>query len=106
MNTKTGERPAPTFEGLPELCYIFVGGNRAGERIGIVKRGIRGYYLCDFDNKDADPKMIEKFVEEFNEKMGVTKGQALAMSIGSMCGWDTPGSDPSRFTEAGQPIRR
>lgn len=32
------------------LCYVFVNGNKAGERVGIVKFGEGGYYLAEVDH--------------------------------------------------------
>lgn len=82
------------LDKLPELCYTFVGGNSPGERIGIIKRGESGYYAVDFDSPTATESIVRDVVRQLNSKMGVTPAQELAMSIGSMCGWDVPGADP------------
>jgi hypothetical protein len=37
----------------PEFCYVVVPGAAPGKRIGIVKRGKKGYYLTNFDSPKA-----------------------------------------------------
>lgn len=82
---------------LPELCYVFIHGAEAGQRIGIIKREENGYYLTDFDSVSADNAITEEAVERQNARLGVTQEQAMAMYMGSSHGWDVPGADPRRW---------
>jgi hypothetical protein len=90
-----------TESNPPNLCYIAVPGAAPGRRIGIVKRGEKGYYLADYDQKTSsygylsDAK-IKEFVAEMNEKLGVSAAEADAMLMGSMFGWDCPGAQVRR----------
>lgn len=90
---------------LPELCYVANTVAEPGSRIGIIKRGERGYYRTDIDNAKATLDEIKTIVPYFNGKLGVTPAQAMAMEMGSMFGWDTPGADPRHYNEAGRPNR-
>ena len=40
-------------------------------------------------------------VDELNAAAGVTRAQAAAMYNGAMCGWGTPYSDPTNYSETG-----
>lgn len=44
-------------------------------------------------------------VNEMNEKLGLSKGQAEAMKAGSMFGWDTPAADPKSYDKNGIPVK-
>ena len=39
--------------------------------------------------------------DELNAAAGVTRAQAAAMYNGAMCGWGTPYSDPTNYSETG-----
>jgi hypothetical protein len=83
----------PTFGGLPAACY---GTNRTtGETSGI-RRGEMGFYPL------KDEHMRKLPADELNAEMGITKGQAEAMSAGSMFGWHVPGADPANYDEDGR----
>ena len=82
---------------LPELCYAIIDGNAPGERIGIIKRGEKGYYLTDFDTSTASEETVREVVDKQNRMMGVLPSQAMAMKIGSMMGWHVPGANPENF---------
>lgn len=76
---------------LPNFCYST--DLSSGETI-LIKFGEKGYW----PSKDQRP------AEELNKKIGVTKAQAEAMSIGSLCGFDVPGANPDMYDEEGMPI--
>ena len=42
---------------------------------------------------------------KYNEQLGVTKAQAMAMLAGATLGWDAPAADPKNYDEQGQPIK-
>ena len=79
---------------LPEQSFYAL--PSTGETI-LIKRGEDGYYPQD-SLKDRD-------VNELNEILGVTKGQAEAMFNGSMHGWHTKSADPNNFDEEGNWIK-
>ena len=82
----------------PALCYVVVPGAAPGKRIGIVKRGEKGYYLSDYDRPYGfgigylSQAKIEDWVREMNERLDVDPAQAESMLMGSMFGWDCPGA--------------
>ena len=83
---------------LPEHCYIYLPTTR---EIGIVKKGESGYYRSDLTPVYGEDG--KQFVEELNQKGGITKAQEAAMLAGSMFGWQTPAADPRNYDEQGQP---
>ena len=72
--------------------------------IGIVKKGESGYYRSDLTPVYGEDG--KQFVEELNQKGGITKAQEAAMLAGSMFGWQAPAADPRNYDEQGQPIKR
>jgi hypothetical protein len=80
-----------TYNGLPEFSFATLPTTRETIKI---KRGESGYYTNDkYKTANAD---------ELNETLGVTKAQAEAMMIGSMCGWHVEGADPANYDETGK----
>ena len=77
---------------LPLMCYVFIAGNCPGYRIGLIKRGVSGYYPTDFDSRTANEEIVKMAVNDLNKKLGVSKEQGEAMIAGSMWGWDVPGA--------------
>ena len=75
---------------LPETCY---GVDKTSRELIIIKRNEMGYYKTAWAPFDS-VKEAQAIANEYNGKMGVTRAQAAAMSIGSMFGWDVPGADP------------
>jgi hypothetical protein len=55
----------------PEFCYVVVPGAAPGKRIGIVKRGKKGYYLTNFDSPKASGRTINDFVAGMKALLGV-----------------------------------
>jgi hypothetical protein len=84
---------------LPKHSYVFIDGAEPGKRIGLVKRGERGYYLTDCDNPRYDDAFVMDIVTKLNERADVSPDQANAMHIGSLCGWNVPGADPRRYAD-------
>ena len=72
----------------PEFCYVVVPGAAPGKRIGIVKRGKKGYYLTNFGSPKASGRTISDFVAGMNALLGVDTAEAQAMLNDSMFGWD------------------
>ena len=60
-----------------------------------IKRGECGYYPSEWDTDDKE-KNVE-LADQLNEQLGVNMWQRQAMEVGSMCGWDVPGADPSQY---------
>ena len=87
------ERFSPKIaEGLPELCFSTL--QTTGQLI-CIKRGESGYYPSEWDTEDKARNV--ELADELNEKLGVTPAQRQAMEIGSMAGWDVPGTDPKNY---------
>jgi len=85
---------------LPKYCIVFVEGMEPGRRIGIIKRGEKGYYETDWDSPNReDDALVREAVKSMNEQRGVTPAQALAMKIGSMFGWHVPAADPDQHKD-------
>jgi hypothetical protein len=59
--------------------YVVVPGAAPGKRIGIVKRGKKGYYLTNFDSPKASGKTISDFVAGMNALLCVDTAEAQAM---------------------------
>lgn len=85
-------------EGLPELCFSTL--LTTGDLI-CIKRGETGYYPSDWDTGDKERNV--ELADQLNEELGVTMWQRKAMEVGSMCGWDVPGADPSKYQESYDP---
>ena len=98
---RNGSTVIPLRSSLPEHCYIYIPTTR---EIGIVKKGESGYYRSDLTPVYGEDG--KQFVEELNQKGGITKAQEAAMLAGSMFGWQTPAADPQNYDEQGQPIKR
>ena len=77
-------------EGLPEMCFSLLPGS--GQLI-CIKRGESGYYPSDWSTDDAHEN--RRIADEQNARLGVSPAQEEAMKIGSLCGWDVPGADPT-----------
>lgn len=90
----------PLRSSLPEHCYIYL---PTTKEIGIVKKGESGYYRSDLTPVYGEEG--KQFVEELNQKGGITKAQEAAMLAGSMFGWQTPAADPKNYDEQGQLIK-
>lgn len=82
---QNGNTVIPLRSSLPEQCYVFV---QTENCVGIVKKGESGFYRTDIQG--GKPSETNALVNEMNEKLGLSKGQAEAMKAGSMFGWDTP----------------
>lgn len=97
---RNGKTVSPLRSSLPEQCYSTL---LDTGKVVILKRGETGYYKTDipFTNKEE----AQALVDEYNRKLGVTKGQEEAMKAGSMFGWACAAADPKNYTEEGQPIK-
>lgn len=100
---EAGETRSPvvkTQESLPKQCYGVLPGTGS---VIIIKQGETGYYKTDIDM--GGKAQNTALVEEYNQKLGVSKAQAQAMLSGSMFGWHTPAADPKNYDENGKPIK-
>jgi hypothetical protein len=84
----------------PEICYIVIETNAPGERIGLVKRGEKGFYPTDYDRDSAAIGIVREFVAHMNDKLGVDALEARAMACGSMFGWNVPAANSDHLREA------
>lgn len=74
---------------LPEFCYTYI---ESEQKVGIIKKGVQGYYLADVDFSDVAEgderkSACEKFVNKQNELLEVTEEQRRSMELKSMFGW-------------------
>lgn len=76
---------------------------RSTKEIVIIKRGESGYYQTGIHAKNKAEGM--KIVDEYNQKLGVSKAQAAAMEAGSMFGWNIPAADPRSYDQDGKLLR-
>lgn len=86
------------MRNLPEFCYAVLPSDES--KLIVIRAGETGYYPVD---PLSDVYLCD--AEKNNELLGVTKAQAKAMQAGSMFGFHTPASDPSRYDENGDWIR-
>ena len=97
---QNGNTVIPLRSSLPEQCYVFV---QTENCVGIVKKGESGFYRTDIQG--GKPSETNALVNEMNQKLGLSKGQAEAMKAGSMFGWDTPAADPKNYDISGIPVK-
>ena len=89
----------PLRSDLPDCCYSV---NKVTGEIIILKKGEPGFYKTDIPSKGRDES--RELADHQNEILGVTKAQAAAMYMGSLCGFDTPGADPRNYDADGHMI--
>lgn len=87
-----------TTTNLPEQCFVVM---KSTGKMVMVKRGEIGYY----PQREENAEWGAENCDILNERMGVTKGQAKAMEMGSIFGWDTPMANPNNWTEDGEFIK-
>ena len=80
----------------PDFCFVLVPGARPGYRVALVRRGVRGWLVTDYDDgvlpllaSEAEPGewSIEEYVRELNQRLGVSRDEANLMLCGAMLGW-------------------
>ena len=92
------ERFGPAFaDGLPEHCFSVL--PDTGDLI-IIKRGESGYYRSDWNTKSREQN--EELADYNNGRLGVSAAQRRAMEVGSMYGWQVPGTDPASYEQTQQ----
>ena len=89
----------PLRASLPEMCYSI---HLETGKVIILKKGETGYRKTNLPNMDKED--AERFVDQQNAMLGVTKAQAEAMKIGSVFGFDVHGADPANYDENGKYI--
>jgi hypothetical protein len=73
-----------------DTCYTVILTKPAGENIGIIKRGSKGYYATNYDYGTGEE--AEHAVRTLNDQRGVDEKEQLEMEMGSMFNWnDTTG---------------
>lgn len=96
---KNGYTVIPMRSSLPEQCYAVLPNSK---EIIVVQKGESGYYKTNMFSNDRVE--AQKIVDEYNDKLGVTKAQAEAMVAGSMFGWHVPAADPKNYDKDGKLI--
>ena len=79
----------PFYPGQPKEAFIVLAGEITG--VGVVRRGERGYgpvfdYSANVATLGCEKvlALAQEVVDRYNKGLGITKGQALAASIGSV----------------------
>lgn len=83
-------------DGLPEFCFVVHKTNN--DEVVMVHRGVEGYSPTREGNL---PWYGQETADIANQRLGVTKAQAVAMEMGSMFGFDAPAADPENYNEDG-----
>jgi hypothetical protein len=83
-------------KGLPDKCFVVL--KTKNDEVVMVHRGESGYSPTREGNQ---PWYGQETADEMNRRLGVTKGQAKAMEMGSMFGWDAPAANPANYNEDG-----
>jgi len=86
------------LKSLPDKCY---GVLQSTNELIVIQRGVMGY----FPQRPENAPWGAENVDILNERLGVTKGQRIAMENGSMFGWDIPASNPNNYNEDGEWIK-
>jgi hypothetical protein len=76
---------------LPETCFAE---HIMDGTLIIIKRGEQGYVPAADKWPPLRGESIDQQVRRMNERMGVTTAQRMAMVMGSLSRFDTPGADP------------
>lgn len=97
---QTGGMVIPMRSTLPDKCYNVL---PLGDEIITITKGEAGY--CHTGKYGHDRQAAQDIVDEYNERLGVTKAQAVAMLAGATLGWDAPAADPKNYDEQGQSIK-
>ena len=96
----SGANVIPLRSSLPDHCYVFI---ETESEIGMIRKGDSGYYRTDLSVRDNEDG--RSYVNNLNQKLGVSKAQAEAMKAGSMFGWSVPAADPAHYDAQGRAIK-
>ena len=80
--------------GLPDHCFSVLAST--GELI-LIECGESGFYHSVWSTESREEN--EELAELYNGRLGVTPAQRRAMEVGSMFGWDVPGTDPREYED-------
>ena len=69
-----------------DSCFTVILSKQAGENIGIVKRGSKGYFTTDYNFGIGDE--ASEMVRNLNDQRGVDEKEQLEMEMGSMFIWN------------------
>lgn len=100
-NGSTYATVSPFIKSLPMLCYNL---HPSTNEVVFIING-HGNYITS-PARSVDKSKNIQFVDEKNAELRVTKAQAAAMLHGCLHGWQTPGADPARYDENGQPQKK
>lgn len=89
------------YEGLPETCYSYL--RNTGELV-VLKRGESGYYSTGCTTGSVET--AKALMEQYNQRLDVSRAQAAAMEAGAMFGWHIPGANPKNYDENGQFLKQ
>ena len=81
------------FDGLPKFCFVIA---PTEPNLVLVILGGTGYSHTKIPATD-------KNLDFYNGRLCVTNGQAEAMLVGSVFGWDVPGANPQVYDDTGIP---
>lgn len=87
----------PLRASLPATCYSMLA--ETGEIIGL-KKGEMGYYKVNIPAENKE--IARKLIDNYNEKLGVSRAQEEAMKAGSMFGWDATAANPKWYDSQGK----
>ena len=80
---------------LPDYCYSVL---LTDKTLIKIVAGESGYYKMQQPDKSLlNGQTLDEFVNELNNEIGVNLEEREAMEIGSMFGWDCPGSNIENY---------
>ena len=100
------ELPCSVGAGLPKVCYAFIGNKAPGQRIVVVRAGVRGYAHADLDDESMTHAMAYVLVDKVNVGLGVTDAQQQAMLAGAVYGFHVPLANPAHPYHSGRYSKR
>ena len=70
--------PPTPHNPLPASCYIFLHA-MPGRRVGMVMRGIPGFYITNVDQRDMSDAEVKKVVDTLNGHLKITPDMVQRM---------------------------
>lgn len=81
---------------LPDMCYNYV---ESEHEIGIIKKGVEGYYVSKVDAENMTPEEAKAYVQQQNKLLEVTPEQQTQMVLKSMFGWDNKVEEDKKISK-------
>lgn len=106
INTQSPAAPVrdPFYPNQPAHAFVVI--ESPSIRVGRVDRGMAGYSLIyDYGHGTVNvtraevKELAKQTARKLNDGLSVTPAQAMAASIGSMCGWHVPGANPAEWAD-------